>query len=189
MKIISIEPTPSPYSMKINIDERLAEGKSETYKRDENLTNAPKYVKDFFQIEGVKELYRVIDFIALERDPKIPWEEILPKVKKLFGSADEDSSDLVDGLNSQQEAFGEVNVFIQMYRHIPMQVKTEASGEEKRFGLSERFTQAAIEASKDSATMLMEREWVEQSPRYGDAEEIGNDVAQEIEETYEEVRL
>ena len=189
MKIISIEPTPSPYSMKINLDKRLAEGQSETYKRDDDLTNAPKYVKDLFQIEGVKELYRVIDFVALERDPKVPWEDILPKVKNTLGAADEDVSHLIGNVNQAEESFGEVNVFIQMYRHIPMQVKTEANGEEKRFGLSERFTNAAIEASKDSATMLMEREWVEQSPRYGDAEEIGNDVAQEIEATYDEARL
>ncbi|MGM8215426.1 conserved virulence factor C family protein [Bacillaceae bacterium W0354] len=188
MKILSIEPTPSPYSMKINIDERLPDGQSESYKDTDDLTNAPQYVKEFFTINGVKELYRVIDFIALERNPKVAWEEILPKVKEIFGEVDE-------GMGNQhsnkrdEDAFGEVKVFIQKFRHIPMQVKTEEAEVEKRFGLSERFMNAAMEASKTSPNMLMEREWVEQMPRYGDADEIGNDVVQEIEATYDDERL
>lgn len=74
MKIKSIEPTPSPYSMKINVTETLPDGQTENYKLGDDLTDAPTYAKQLFEIEGVKDLYRVIDFIALERNPKVPWE-------------------------------------------------------------------------------------------------------------------
>lgn len=190
MKIVSIEPTPSPYSMKINVDERLEDGKSETYKETDDLTNAPTYVQELFKIEGVKELYRVIDFIALERNPKVSWEDILPHVESVLGSIDDAGDTQITSKEKMlEDQYGEVKVFIQKFRHIPMQVKIEENGEEKRFGLSTRFQNAAIEASRNSPTMLMEREWVEQAPRYGDADEIGNDVVQEIEATYDDARL
>lgn len=112
MKIKSIEPTPSPYSMKINVTETLPDGQTENYKLGDDLTDAPTYAKQLFEIEGVKDLYRVIDFIALERNPKVPWEEILPQVKEVFG--EEESNEVHDAGQSDQpeeEAFGEVKVF------------------------------------------------------------------------------
>ncbi|TFB22808.1 virulence factor [Filobacillus milosensis] len=188
MKIVSIEPTPSPYSMKIIVDEALNDFETEEYKQDQDLSDAPEYVRELFGIEGVKELYRVIDFIALERNPKVPWEDILPQVKNVLGLAEGEESSEEKQADSHEENFGEVKVFIQKFRNIPMQVKIEENDEEKRFGLSSRFMEAAMEASKD-ADMLAERTWVEQAPRYGDADEIGQVVVDEIEATYDQDRL
>ncbi|SEQ81090.1 conserved virulence factor C family protein [Piscibacillus halophilus] len=187
MRIVSIEPTPSPYSMKINLNESLPNGQTEEYKQNQDLSEAPDYVKKLFAINGVKELYRVIDFIALERNPKVPWEEILPKVKEVLGSDDEGES-TEEASSSAEENFGEIKVFIQKFKHIPMQVKVEEDEEEKRFGLDNRFMEAVMEASKD-ADLLEEREWVEQNPRYGDGNEIGQDVVAEIEASYDQERL
>ena len=78
-----MEPTPSPYSMKINVSETLPDGHTENYKSTDNLDDTPDYIKKLFAINGVKGLYRVIDFIALERNPRVPWEEILPEVRKV----------------------------------------------------------------------------------------------------------
>ncbi|WP_017184894.1 conserved virulence factor C family protein [Alkalibacillus haloalkaliphilus] len=189
MKIISIEPTPSPYSMKINVDETLPDMQTETFKRDDDLSSAPKYVRQLFEVEGVKELYRVIDFIALERDPKVDWEAILPSVKEALGAADNELETSETQAQPEENTFGEVKVFIQMFREIPMQVKLEENEEEKRFGLSQRFTDAAMEASKEATNMLMERKWVEQDPRYGDPNEVGQDIVDEVEATYDEKRL
>lgn len=75
MKIVSIEPTPSPHSMKINVNEELPFGESHNYKQGEPLTEAPEYAEELFKIEGVKGLYRVADFIALERGAKTPWRK------------------------------------------------------------------------------------------------------------------
>lgn len=188
MRIVSIEPTPSPYSMKIIVDETLDDGKTEEYKTDDDLSDAPEYVRELFKIEGVKEIYRVINFIALERTPKVPWENILQDVKNVLGSVDENEGDDRSKAELQDNNFGEIKVFIQKFRNIPMQVKLEENGKEKRFGLPSRFMDAAMEASKD-ADLLAEREWIEQSPRYGDADEIGQDVVAEIEATYDQERL
>ncbi|CDQ41158.1 MULTISPECIES: conserved virulence factor C family protein [Virgibacillus] len=189
MKIVSIEPTPSPYSMKINVDEQLADGQTQNFKLDDDKQDAPPYIQDLFQIRGVKGIYRVIDFIALERNPRVSWEEILPEVRQVLGSAEEDNKDIPANNASMEEAYGEVNVYIQTFRYIPMQVKLLEGDTEKRFGLPERFMNAAMEATKSSDNMLEERKWIEQKPRYGDIEEIGCEVVEEIAASYNEQRL
>ncbi|GAA0603566.1 conserved virulence factor C family protein [Virgibacillus siamensis] len=188
MKITSIEPTPSPYSMKINVDDQLPDGKTENYKADDELTAAPAYVQELFNINGVKGLYRVIDFIALERNPRVSWEDILPEVRHVLGSAEETNDDLKPSGESD-EHFGEIKVFIQMFRNIPMQVKLEDGEQEHRFGLPDRFMNAVMDASTASDNMLMERKWAEQGPRYGDVQEIGQDVVNEIDASYDSDRV
>ncbi|MFD2630562.1 conserved virulence factor C family protein [Oceanobacillus kapialis] len=190
MRIVAIEPTPSPYSMKINVDESLPDGQTENYKRDDDMLKAPEYARNLFQIDGVKGLYRVVDFIALERNPRTPWEEILPAVRQTLGSSEQPDEQKTGANTAQQEdAYGEVHVYIQMFRYIPMQVKLEDGETERRFGLPERFMNASMQASVGSDNMLMERKWVEQSPRYGDLEEIGEEVVAEISASYDETRL
>ncbi|GAA0499593.1 conserved virulence factor C family protein [Salinibacillus aidingensis] len=188
MKIISIEPTPSPNSMKIILSEPLPEGETYNYKPDDNLDNAPSFIKDLFAIEGVKNIYHVADFIALDRNPRLAWEEILPKVREVFGESGEtENTQEAGALN--REPFGEISVFIQMFRDIPMQVKIEDGNEEKRFGLPERFMNAVMKASAETPSFVMERKWVEQSPRYGAPEDIGEDVVEELSASYDEERL
>ncbi|MGY0693440.1 conserved virulence factor C family protein [Virgibacillus sp. FSP13] len=189
MKIVSIEPTPSPHSMKINVDERLVDGQTEDYKLNDDIDNAPDYVKDLFKINGVKGLYRVIDFIALERNPRVAWEEILPAVREVLGSTEEETDQLIANESVADDHFGEIKVFIQLFRNLPVQVKLQDGENEQRFGLPERFMEATMEASVASENMLMERKWVEQSPRYGEMDTIGHDVVEEIIASYGEERL
>ncbi|WP_067726498.1 conserved virulence factor C family protein [Oceanobacillus damuensis] len=189
MKIVSIEPTPSPHSMKINLNEELPAGETYNFNEKDDLENAPMYVKQLFSIEGVKNIYRVVDFIALARNPKTPWEELLPKVREVLGT-EEDTQDQTAAVNHQpDDSFGEVKVFVQMFRGIPMQVKLDDGTEEKRFGLPEQFTNAAMEASPSSPNVIMDRKWVEQHPRYGSMEEIGSDVIEELSASYDKERL
>ncbi len=189
MKIVSIEPTPSPYSMKINVNEEMPDGKTENYKLGDDITKAPNYIQQLFTIAGVKGVYRVIDFIALERDARTPWEEILPEIRNKLGSIEESIDESTQNESTVDEHYGEVKVYLQLFRYIPTQVKLEEGDTEKRFGLPERFMNAAIEASAASDNMLMERKWVEQSPRYGDLEDIGQDVVEEISAAYDMERL
>src|SRR5690625_4396189 len=184
-----MEPTPSPYSMKINVDEELADGQTENYKLDDDLSAAPEYIKKLFAIHGVKGLYRVIDFIALERNPRVAWEEILPEVRKVLGSEDESTDLFSKAAGDAEDAFGEVNVLIQMIRYIPTQVKLDDGDNEKRFALPERFMEAGMKAAEASDNYLMERTWSEQKPRYGDMDDIGNDVVEELSATYDSERL
>ncbi|MCP3029356.1 conserved virulence factor C family protein [Halobacillus sp. A5] len=187
MKIVSIEPTPSPHSMKINVNEELPFGKSLNYKQGDSLIDAPDFVSALFEIEGVKGLYRVADFIALERSAKTPWEEILPEVRNVFGS--EETMERTQKSSETEEAFGEVKVYVQMFRGLPMQVKLEENDEEKRIGLPDRFMEAAMKAAPASPNMIMERKWIEQSPRYGSSEEIGEQIREELAASYDEKRL
>lgn len=190
MKIVSIEPTPSPHSMKINVNEELPAGENFNYSHGDNLEHAPDYVKQLFEIDGVKNIYRVVDFIALARYPKTPWEELLPKVREVLGTVEEvASTDITRQVTKSEDSFGEIKVFIQQFRGIPMQVKLEDGETERRFGLPETFMNAVMEASSASENIILDRKWVEQNPRYGSMEEIGQDIVEELEASYDKDRL
>lgn len=191
MRIISIEPTPSPNTMKLNMDEILPPGETRNY-HAKNAEDAPDYAKALLNIDGVKGLYHVADFIALERDGKADWQSILPEARSVFGEEDpartgEFTSN--DGDQTITEPFGAVNVFVQKFRGLPMQIKLTEGYEERRVGLPERFINAAMEAGQASPNMIMEREWVEQGARYGNMDDIATDVAEEIKAAYDEDRL
>ena len=189
MRITSIEPTPSPHSMKINVSEELPAGENYNYKASDDLTNAPEYVKELFQIDGVKNIYRVVDFIALARAPKVPWEELLPQVREVLGT-EENPEDLhMQETSEPTQNFGQINVFVQFFRGIPIQVKLEDGDDEKRFGLPETFQKAIMKATAASDSFIFERKWVEQDQRYGKSDEIGKEVVEELTATHDEKKL
>ncbi|MBM7645194.1 hypothetical protein JOD45_001405 [Scopulibacillus daqui] len=189
MKLQGIEPTPSPHTMKLILDETLPSGKSHNYRQD-NKEDAPQIIQKLLDIEGVKGVYHVADFMALERFPKADWETVLSKVRAVLGEDEDLSQQSVEKDSAQpKESFGEIRVFYQMFRQIPMQVKLEVDGEEKRIGLPKRFMNAIMEAQGSSDNMIMERQWVEQSPRYGDPDEIEKDIVEELSAAYDEERL
>ncbi|WP_078546258.1 conserved virulence factor C family protein [Litchfieldia alkalitelluris] len=184
MNILSIEPTPSPNTMKIILSEELPAGKSNNYKKD-NLEEAPQVIKDILSVEGVKGVYHVADFLAVERISKFDWADILAQVRKAFGEE-------VKATESEQKIndhFGEVKVFVQMFRGIPMQVKLVDDLKELRVGLPERFKLSSIEAQQASENVVMERAWNEQGVRYGGLDEVGQDVVEEISAAYPQERL
>lgn len=192
MKIVSIEPTPSPHSMKINVTKQLSDGKTLNFKKGDDVTNAPTYIKKLFEIDGIINIYRVVDFITIARHPRTPWETILPAVRNVLGTVETEQSTTEQFTQQDQtdHAFGEVQVYIQMLRGIPMQVKVDNGEEERRFGLPEQFTNAVMEASKATDNVIFERRWVEQDHvRYGKIGDVGEQVVEEIVASYDEVRL
>jgi len=187
VKLLSIEPTPSPNSMKLTVSETLPMGTSYNFTQ-ENKNDALGILRDLLNIDGVKGLYRVSNFIALERFPKAEWEVILRAVRQVFGEEDEKpSSEKAE--DAHEEAFGEVRVFIQKFRGIPMQIKLLADGEEIRVGLPERFMEAIMTAQAAATNIILERRWEEQSPRYGEVEDIEKDLLEEISAAYDQERL
>ncbi|MCV9888445.1 conserved virulence factor C family protein [Metabacillus halosaccharovorans] len=185
MKIKSIEPTPSPNTMKVLLSEELPSGKSNNYKKD-SAVGAPQIIKDILAIEGVKGVYHVADFLAVERNAKYDWKDLLAQVRQAFGEdVLEGSSD--NGTN--EEAFGEVKVFIQMFNHIPMQVKLTDGITEQRFGLPDRFKDAVFTAQQSNENVVLDRQWKEHGVRYGDLEDIGKEVVDEINAAYSDERL
>jgi hypothetical protein len=188
MKILSIEPTPSPNSMKLNMDQSLPNGLTYNVNR-QNQDDVPDYIKKLIAIDGVTGIFQVTDFIAIERHPKADWKVILPQVREIFDKTTADSKQQPDQQATVDEAFGEVNVFIQVFKGIPIQIKLTAGTEEVRVGLPERFKDAAMKAEPTSANLVMERKWEEQGVRYGDLQEVGDDVAEEISAAYGDERL
>ena len=61
MKLLSIETTPNPNSMKLNLDERLPKGVAITYTH-ENRGDCPAYIEKILAIPGVSSVFCVEDF-------------------------------------------------------------------------------------------------------------------------------
>ncbi|CAM4238605.1 PBS lyase [Bacillus manliponensis] len=183
MKIKGIEPTPSPNTMKVILNEVLPAGARTNYTR-ENMEQAPKKVQQIVQIEGVKGVYHVADFLAVERNAKYDWKNILQQVRAVFGE-----EVVKDGEQEQNASFGEVKVFVQMFFTIPMQVKLTDGTTEERVGLPDRFKEAIMKVQMSAPNVVKERKWVEQSTRYGEFEEIGKEVVDEIVAAYPEERV
>ncbi|MDQ0215855.1 hypothetical protein J2S13_002275 [Oikeobacillus pervagus] len=184
MKIVSIEPTPSPNTMKIILDEELPAGKSTNYKKDHE-EGAPAIIQDILKIEGIKGVYHVADFLAVERNGKYDWKEILPEVRKAFGET------IQEHLNERivDEHFGEVQTSIQLFKGIPLQIKLNNGQTEKRFGLPEYFVKAFEETQQEGDNFVLQRSWKDFGTRYGELDQIGQEVLEEIIAAYPKERL
>ncbi|MEJ8547502.1 virulence factor [Brevibacillus borstelensis] len=187
MKLLSIEPTPSPNVMKLNVDARLPDGVQRVYNKQTG-TQMPELVKQLLAIEGVTSIFHTADFYALERKSQADWQQILTRAREVFGAGADTSmpSWANDGAG---EAWGEAQVYLQMFRGIPMQVKVTMGAEQIRAALPERFGAAAVKAGSASPNLIMERKWVEQDVRYGDLREIGEEVASEVDAAYPPERV
>ncbi|OLN23187.1 virulence factor [Domibacillus antri] len=184
MRILKMEPTPSPNTMKIILDEELAAGKSTNYKPD-SADGAPDVIKAILGIEGVKGVYHVADFIALERNGRYDWKEILPKVRAAFGEGDGQS----EVGKPELDHFGEVETFIQMYKGVPLQLKLVSADEEKRVALPDYCQAAFAQLTKDGDNYILERKWQEFGVRYGELDEIAPELLEEVMAAYPKERI
>ncbi|KAA0550141.1 virulence factor [Bacillus sp. BGMRC 2118] len=185
MNIKAIEPTPSPNTMKVLLDQELKSNERNNYTKD-NREQAPDVIKLILDIPGVKGVYHVADFLAIERNARFEWQGILSSVREVFG---EDATSQSTSNKAVTDTFGEVKVFVQFFKGIPMQLKITDGQAEKRVGLHERFKKAAMSAETASSNLVMERQWKEQGVRYGTLDEIGQEVGDEISAAYPEDRL
>lgn len=189
MELIKIEPTPSPNNMKLVVDELLPMGKSFALTPEKKEEAPDSILKELLAVEGVKSLYRVADFISLERNPKLEWERILPKVRAIFNEEQAETGESAEKVGEPDQAYGEVRVFIQKLFGLPIQAKLEVEGEEIRVGLPERFLEAVMRAQKASSNVILERKWEENYPRYGEVEAIKKELVEELSAAYDQTRL
>lgn len=183
MRILKIEPTPSPNTMKVILDEELPAGKSNNYKSGE-AEGAPEKIQAILAIEGIKGVYHVADFLAIERNGKYDWQKLLPQVREVFGeAAAEGQASVID------DAFGEVQASIQVFKGIPIQLKLTSADEEKRFPLPDEFMEAFQKAQLSDDNYVLQRKWEDFGIRYGDLDEIGKEVVEEIVAAYPKERL
>lgn len=185
MKIKAIEPTPSPNTMKIILDQELPMGKSHNYKKD-TAAEAPAVIQAILQIEGIKGVYHVADFLAVERNAKFDWKELLPQVRHAFG---EQPSDTAHSESKIDEHFGEIKVEVQMFKDIPLQVKLTDGTTERRFGMPDYFLKARERAQLPDENYILLRKWQDQGVRYGDFDQIGQEVVEELIAAYPAERL
>ncbi|WP_172257293.1 virulence factor [Saccharibacillus deserti] len=184
MEIKLIEPTPSPNTMKLHLNETLEAGIRKTYTLD-NERSAPPIIARLLHIEGVKSVFHTADFMAIDRKPGADWPAILSSVQEVFGSRSDQpvDSDIEDAAGH----FGEAQVFVQFFRGIPMQIRVKSGLTEERIGLSQRFVDAVTEVA--SATMIKERKLTDYGVRYGDLPDIAREVEQELEAAFPQERL
>lgn len=203
MRIVSIEPTPSPNTMKINVDQSLPKGDKRTYDKH-NKHTAPANIQRLLAIDGVTSVFWTADFIAIDRKPKSDWQPILAEAERVWGadgravtgstaepggSSSEGTSNSTT-LNPEEHAsFGEAQVWIQVFRGIPMQIRVRSGTEEFRAALPTRFTDAAIQAGTASPNLIRERTLKDAGIRYGELAEIGAQIAAELDASYDEERL
>lgn len=185
MKIKFIEPTPSPNSMKLHLDESLEPGIRKTYTL-ENERSAPAWIREMLHIEGVKSVFHTLDFVALERKGNADWSAILGEVQERFGQEGVQNAALEDEAGAG-EHFGEAEVLVQFFRGIPMQIRVKSGMEEERLALSQRFTDAVMEVA--ATTMIKERKLKDYGVRYGELKDIAKEVEQELEAAFPEERL
>ena len=186
MKITFIEPTPSPNTMKLHLDESLEPGVRRTYTA-ETRRSAPAWAQQMLDIPGVDSVFHAADFAALERRGNADWAAILREVQSLFGS--EATADADWSLTDENAGthYGESAVFVQFFRGIPMQIRVKTGMDEERISLSARFTQAVTDVA--SAVLIKERKLSDYGVRYGDPAEIAREVEQELEAAYPQERL
>lgn len=170
--------------MKVILDQELPMGRSHNYKTDQH-EGAPEVIKTILKINGVKGVYHVADFLAIERNAKFDWKEILPQVRSAFGE-DTTFEKIEKGSNQH---FGEVKAQVQMYKGIPLQIKLTEEDSEKRFGLPELYKNAAFDAQLPGDNYILLRRWQDFGTRYGDIEQIGQEILEELLAAYPEDRV
>lgn len=182
MEIIRVEPTPSPNTMKIVLSEKREDNKSNTYTsvKDEQ----PKFINDILAIEGVKSIFYVMDFLAVDKQPKFDWEDVLPSVTAMLNAEEETASQPIP-----DEHFGEVKAEVLTFKGIPYQIKLTTSNKEKRKQLPEIFIDSMLAAQKDSDNIVFLRKWEDLGIRYGELDDILNEVFDEIIALYPDEKL
>jgi Virulence factor/Scaffold protein Nfu/NifU N terminal/HEAT repeats len=186
MRLTSIETTPNPNSMKLNLDESV--GKAVTYTSDQRA-GCPQAVEKILDIEGVKSIYLCNDFITLNRDPRADWKVLLAEVSSIFGDIQSTTRE-VEEQRKVAEKVGQVEVLVQTFRGIPIQVKAVETQGEKRIALAARFSDAAQRVqARSGADYLKERYWADWGVRYGSLEEVAAEVVEEIEGSLNEEKV
>jgi hypothetical protein len=183
MKLLSIEPTPSPNTMKLNVDVRLEPGIRLNYGKGEQ-TVAPPLIARLLDIPGVKGVFHTSDFLALDRKGNSDWAVILDQVRLAFGAVGDGA---VSDAGPEADGFGEAHVRVQIFRGIPMQIRVRSGGQEFRAAMPERFSKAVSDAA--GATMIRERKLEELGVRYGEPQEVLDEIQRELEAAYSEARL
>ena len=184
MKLSSLETTPNPNCMKLNLDEQVVETPLSLQRGQ--VENVPDAIKQLLNIQGVREAFLANDFITLTRQGNADWQPILAEAAQLLGvTADADPQLLKrsdsEPTSAQTSTFGEVEIAVLVFRGIPVQVRAIGAEAQTRVSLPDRFNDALQRALQATgANYVQERQWEPYPPRNGQPEEVAKMVADEI---------
>ena len=186
MSVKSIETTPNPNSMKLNLVTAV-EGKPSTFTMKQSAGCPPVLLK-LLEIEGVQSIFVCNDFVTINRHPMVDWQPILDAAHRSLSGSEEPVE-----TSSQRQAAekdGQVSVFVQTFRSIPIQVKVVGGNQEHRLSLGTRFNDAAMRIQDATGSdFLKERYWAEAGIRYGSVVEVAQEVFEEITGVIDEKAL
>ena len=199
MRLLSIETTPSPNCIKLNLDGTIGP-KALTLDKGSDAADTPEIVQKLLTIEGVKSVFAVQDFITLTRQGSADWQPILAASAKAIGIADNAEAKLLTQVaeplqtvdnQATSSNLGILDVAVQMFRGIPVQVKaTAADGQQARIALPDRFNQTLQRAiSATGADYVMERRWEPYQAPAGEPEQVAQLVADEIDSLFDAEEL
>ncbi|RIM14240.1 virulence factor [Staphylococcus chromogenes] len=174
MEIVKVEPTPSPNTMKIVLSLKREDQKSKTY--TEVKEGQPAFINQILEIDEVKSVFHVLDFIAVDKMPKADWENILPKVTEVINGENSETSTTPEPDNH----FGEIKVELLKFKNIPYQIKLTSGQQELRQQLPDNFIQAMNSAQKPEDNVVFLRKWDALGIRYGNMEEVMKEVESEV---------
>lgn len=184
MEIVRVEPTPSPNTMKIVLSFKKEDRSSNTY--TEVNDHNPEFINRILQLEGIKSVFHVMDFIAVDKRPKENWDTLLKDVTAAISGSDQEG-DFAE--NKVNEHFGEVKAEVLKFKGIPYQIKLTTQEEEKRKQLPEIYIDSMLKATKDSDNVVFLRKWEDLGVRYGEVEEVLATVQEEILALYPKEKL
>ncbi len=191
MQIRSVETTPNPNSIKLNFFEPV--GATATYSN--SSPQAPEFVGKLLAIDGLQSVFVCGDFITLNRHPLTDWRQLLEQAAwALTGEKIVDtgpsSSSLTLAPSSSPAQEGQIQILVQTFSGIPLQVKAVDLEGETRLSLGSHFNEAAQLIQKTTgADFLKERQWVDHGWRYGPRAEMAEQVISELQNYFSPERL
>lgn len=204
MQLRSIETTPSPNCIKLNVNELISD-KALTLEKGVEQMDVPAFARQLLAVEAIQSVFLFKDFITLTRKGNADWQPILAKAARIIGVANDADSKLLAQVSQPQTStviaspsnpqhlsnLGHVEVAVQVFRAIPVQVRAAAAdGQQARVALPERFNQALQRAvSATGANYVAERRWEPYQSPAGSPNEVAQLVADEIASLIDEDEL
>jgi Virulence factor/Scaffold protein Nfu/NifU N terminal/HEAT repeats len=199
MQLCSIETTPSPNCIKLNLDQQISSKALTLQGGGADSPHAPEVAQKLLVIDGIKSVFLVGDFITLTKENSADWQPIIAKAAHLIGLTEDADCDLpaqvtppepVKNDGSSGQSLGQVEVAVQVFRGIPIQVRVTDEAEQVRVALPDRFNAALQRAiATTQANYIAERSWQPYEPRFGNSQEVAQMVADELASTIDNDEL
>lgn len=184
MEIVRIEPTPSPNTMKVVLNKKREDNQSSTYTKVKD--GQPDFINRLLEVEGVKSIFHVIDFLAVDKAPKADWETLLPNITAALSNESETEANEAP---APDEHYGEIKAEVLKFKGIPYQIKLTTANDEQRRQLPDYFVDTMLAAQKDDDNVVFMRKWEDLGTRYGELEEVMDNVEEELIALYPESKL